>query len=174
MIELQKLKEKERPMQGTLPELVDGFTIREATQADLSPIVRLLADDALGSQRERYEDPLPAGYLRAFEAIDTDPNNELIVIERGQILGTLQLIFIPSISFQGSTRAQIESVRVDQPYRNQGIGRTLCLWAVERARLRGCRLVQLSTNKDRMDAHRFYARLGFIASHEGMKYDLKK
>lgn len=147
---------------------------RQAGRADLGEIVRLLADDHLGQGRERYVEPLPEGYAAAFQAITQDPNNELIVVEQdGAILGTMQLTFIPSLSFQGSRRMQIESVRVDAPYRGQGIGQKMMAWAIERARERGCRFVQLTTHKDRPDAHRFYDRLGFVASHKGMKLDLK-
>jgi ribosomal protein S18 acetylase RimI-like enzyme len=149
--------------------------MRPATRADLVEIVRLLADDELGSGRERLAEPLPAGYEQAFATIETDPNNELIVAEQGGVVvGTMQLTVIPSLSFQGSRRLQIESVRVDGRYRNQGIGRLMMEWAIERAREKNCRLVQLTTHKSRTDAHRFYARLGFVASHEGMKLDLMR
>jgi GNAT superfamily N-acetyltransferase len=160
-------------MQGTLPETHERLTFREATRADVPEVVRMLADDALGRERERYEEPLPQSYMQAFDAIDSDPNSELIVVEQdGAVIGTLHLTFLRSLSFQGSTRAQIESVRVDQPLRGRGIGRQLFGWAIARARRKQCRLVQLTTNKGRPDAHRFYLRLGFVASHEGMKLDL--
>lgn len=149
------------------------ISIRKATRDDLSEIVRMLADDFLGSQRERYEEPLPQSYYDAFEEIERDNNNELIVVEReGKIIGTLQLTFIPSISFQGRKRAQIESVRVDDDYRGKGIGRKLMLWAIKRARQEKCLYVQLTTNNERTDAHRFYFNLGFTALHTGMKLRL--
>lgn len=160
-------------MEGTLPETIGQLTIRQATRDDLGAIVRLLADDLLGQQRERYEDPLPSGYLHAFDAIASDHNAELIVIEQdGLVIGTLHLNFLHSLSFQGSTRLQIESVRVDQPLRGRGIGQAILTWAIARARLKRCRTVQLTTHASRTDAHRFYQRLGFVASHVGMKLDL--
>ncbi|MCB8942335.1 MAG: GNAT family N-acetyltransferase [Ardenticatenaceae bacterium] len=147
--------------------------IRQATREDVREVVRLLVDDVLGSQREQYGADLPQGYYGAFEQINRDENNELIVVERaGEIVGTLQLTFLPGMSYGGSWRGQIEAVRVDGRYRNQRIGQKLVEWAVERARQRGCYLVQLTTNKGRLDAHRFYERLGFVASHEGMKLSL--
>ncbi|GLV54693.1 acetyltransferase [Dictyobacter sp. S3.2.2.5] len=153
----------------------DQLTIRSATRADVPTIVHLLADDVLGRQRECDQDPLPQAYYTAFEQIDRDPNNELIVVElAGEVIGVLQFTLIPSLSFQGGTRAQIESVRVDQRYRSHGIGRYLFEWAIERARQSDCRMVQLTTNASRGDAHRFYERLGFVSSHVGMKLDLAR
>ena len=147
---------------------------RLATRADLPLIVRMLADDDLGSQRERYEDPLPDSYYSAFEQIHNDPNHELIVAEReGEVIGTLHLMFLPSISFQGGLRAQVESVRVDKRFQSQGIGSEMMKWTVERAKQRGAHVVQLTTHKTREDAHRFYERLGFQGSHLGMKLSLK-
>ncbi len=162
---------KKQRMQNKLD--IEQLIIRCATRADVPAIVHLLADDILGEKRELDQDPLPHEYYAAFERIDSDPNNELIVVESaGEVIGTLQFTMIPSLSFQGSTRAQIESVRVDRRYRSHGIGRYLLNWAIERARQEGCRLVQLSTNAGRVDAHRFYERLGFVSSHIGMKLDL--
>jgi GNAT superfamily N-acetyltransferase len=147
---------------------------RSATRADLSSIVRLLADDEMGSMRERYEDPLPEAYVSAFEQIDKDSNHELIVAElNGEIIGTLQLMFLPSISVQGGLRAQVESVRVDKKYRGRGIGSELMKWTIERAKEHGAHVVQLTTHRSRDDAHRFYERLGFSGSHLGMKLSLK-
>lgn len=149
--------------------------IRRATRVDLPEIVRLLADDRFGSRREDYRIPLPQSYYDAFDEIDYDRHNELIVAEvNGEIIGTLQLTFIPSLSYQGGKRAQIEAVRVDRKHRSQGIGGQLFEWAIVRAREEGCRLVQLTTNNTRSDAQRFYERLGFTASHTGMKLDLKR
>ena len=148
----------------------DNLNFRLATINDLPQIVEMLADDFLGKQRERFESPLLESYLQAFEEIERDPNNELIVVEQnGGIIGTLQLTFIPSISFQGGKRAQIESVRVAASARGQGIGKKMFEWAIERAREKNCRMIQLSTNNDRADAQRFYENLGFKASHVGMK-----
>ncbi len=147
--------------------------IRKATRDDVVEIVRMLADDFLGNTRERFEDPLPESYYTAFEDIDRDSNNELVVVEaENKIIGTLQLTFIPSLSFQGSKRAQIEGVRVDSEYRSKGIGRELMVWAIERAREEKCLFVQLTTNNERTNAHRFYFDLGFVASHSGMKLKL--
>jgi GNAT superfamily N-acetyltransferase len=147
---------------------------RLATRADLPPIVRMLADDDLGSQREKIEDPLPESYYSAFEQINNDSNHELLVAERnGEVIGTLHLIFLPSVSFQGGLRAQVESVRVDKRFQNQGIGSQMMEWTMERAKQRGAHVVQLTTHKTRVDAHRFYERLGFKGSHLGMKISLK-
>ncbi len=147
---------------------------RLASRADLPSIIRMLADDELGSQRECYQDPLPPSYYAAFEQIEHDPNHELIVAERnGEVIGTLHLIFLPSVSFQGGLRAQVESVRVDKRFQSQGIGSQMMKWTMERARQRGAHVVQLTTHKTRLDAHRFYERLGFKGSHLGMKLSLK-
>ncbi len=157
---------------------------REATREDLPEIVRMLADDFLGATRERYENPLPESYVKAFEEIEADKNNELIVALLSEpeavatglnetVVGTLQITFTPSISFQGGKRATVESVRVDEKYRGQGIGKELMLWAIERAKKENCIAMQLTTNSDRQDAHRFYENLGFKGSHLGMKLYLK-
>lgn len=146
---------------------------RDAREEDLPSIVRLLADDDLGRTRERYQDPLPESYHAAFRAIEADPNNRLVVVEReGEVVGCLQLTFLPSISFQGGWRLQVEGVRIDRRLRGQGVGERVFGWAVEQGRARGCRMVQLTTNKARPDAIRFYERLGFVHSHAGMKLDL--
>jgi GNAT superfamily N-acetyltransferase len=147
---------------------------RLALRNDLPSIVRMLAEDDLGSQRERNEDPLPAPYYSAFEQIHHDPNHELIVAERdGEVIGTLHLMFLPSISFQGGLRAQVESVRVEKRFQGEGIGTELMKWTMDRAKQRGAHVVQLTTHKTRLDAHRFYERLGFKGSHLGMKFNLK-
>ena len=147
---------------------------RLATKADLPSIVRLLADDELGSQRERNEDPLPDSYYLAYEKINEDPNHELVVAERnGEVIGTLHLIFLPSISYQGGLRAQIESVRIDTRYQSRGIGSQMINWTIKRAEARSAHIVQLTTHRSREDAHRFYERLGFKGTHTGMKLSLK-
>jgi GNAT superfamily N-acetyltransferase len=154
--------------------MTEPLTFRLAKRADLPEIVRMLADDELGRQRECYDDPLPDCYYAAFEQIDGNPYFELIIAEMdGRIVGTLQLIFIPSISFQGGLRAQVESVRVDGSLRGQGIGKKMMEWTMERARERGAHVVQLTTHNTRVDAHRFYERLGFKGTHLGMKISLK-
>ena len=147
---------------------------RIATRADLPSIVRLLADDELGSQRERYENPLPDFYYSAYEEINNDANHELIVAEQGgEVIGTLHLTFLPSISFQGGLRAQIESLRIVTQHQGQGIGSKMMNWAIERAHARGAHIVQLTSHKSREKAHRFYERLGFKGTHLGMKLSLK-
>ena len=153
----------------TDPEL----TFRRARAGDVPTVVGLLAADPLGAQRERAENPLPQSYLDAFEAISADPNQELTVACVGpRIVGVLQLTFIPSLTYQGSWRAQIEGVRVAEEVRSQRVGARLVEWAVDRARDRGCRLVQLTTDKRRPRALAFYQALGFQATHEGMKLAL--
>lgn len=152
----------------------DSLNFRPATIEDLPAIVRMLADDFLGSQRERYEEPLPESYLKAFAEIDSSPNNELIVAEiDGEVIGTMQLTFIPNIAFQGGKRMLIESVRVESKLRGQGIGKKFMEFAINRAKEKDCLFVQLTTAADRTDAHRFYKDLGFTASHVGMKLKLK-
>ncbi|MBW3562265.1 MAG: GNAT family N-acetyltransferase [Actinobacteria bacterium] len=145
--------------------------IREATSEDVPAIVRLLAADQLGAHRE---DPTElADYLDAFERIETDPNNLLLVVEDdGVVVGTLQLTFIPYLTYRGGWRAQVEAVRVAADRRGSGLGRQLMEWAVEQAEERGCHLIQLTSNKVRDDAHRFYESLGFAATHEGFKRHL--
>jgi GNAT superfamily N-acetyltransferase len=146
---------------------VTDVEFRAATRADLPAIVAMLADDALGATRESAGDPV---YAAAFDDIDADPRNTLVVADRdGDVVGTMQLTYIPSLSHRGAERLQIESVRVRADQRGRGLGREMIGWAVDRARARGCRTVQLTTDKRRADAHRFYASLGFVASHEGMK-----
>ena len=130
----------------------------------------MLADDPLGARREQPGDP---AYLAAFTALAADPRQLLVVAEQdGAPVGTLQLTFIPGLSRRGATRAQIEAVRVRADRRGSGLGRELVRWAIDTARERGCVLVQLTTDNSRTDAHRFYERLGFQASHVGMKLPL--
>jgi GNAT superfamily N-acetyltransferase len=200
---------------------------RPAVIDDLQDIVRMLADDFLGRQREQYTDPLPDCYTRAFREIDADPNNEIIVVtasenspppkaeparsssppyqggvaaasadgvvlsptadrelpeppatpgsgslQNPKLIATLQLTYTPSISFRGGRRCTVQSVRVDEKYRGRGIGRELMLWAIERAKQKGCIAIQLTTDAARTDAHRFYENVGFKPSHLGMKLPL--
>ncbi|CAG4967984.1 GNAT family N-acetyltransferase [Novilysobacter luteus] len=151
-----------------------ALTFRAATLEDLSAIVALLANDPLGARRENNTSPLPAPYEAAFMAIDRDPNNELIVVDTPDrpVAGVLQLTFVPHITHEGGWRAQIEGVRVAEDQRSGGIGRQLFQWAIDRAKVRGCHLVQLTSDKKRTDAIRFYEGLGFVASHEGLKLHL--
>lgn len=154
--------------------MVSSVSFRVAKRDDVPVIVRMLADDALGAQRERLEDPLPASYYMAFEHIESDPNNELVIAEneRKDVIGVLQLTFIPSLTYQGSWRALVEGVRVSATVRGQGVGRLLLEHAIARARTRGCHMIQLTTDKRRSEAKHFYESLGFQASHEGMKLSL--
>lgn len=146
------------------------ITFRMAAIQDLEDIVKMLADDSLGSQREKFEQPLPTSYIQAFEAITADPNNELLVAcMADEIIGVLQITFVPYLTYQGGWRATIEGVRTSSAERGRGVGTKLIQWAIERSKERGCHLVQLTTDKKRGDALRFYERLGFVASHEGMK-----
>lgn len=147
--------------------------IRQATLEDLPGIVRLLADDPVGGSRERFEDPLPAEYAEAFRHIQSQAGNEVIVAtEDGRVIGCLQLSFIANLSRLGMLRAQVEGVRVDKDKRGQGIGEALMDYAKDRAKSRKCGLIQLTTDTTRPDARRFYERLGYVASHVGMKLDL--
>ena len=152
---------------------MDGVRFRRASIMDLPAIIELLADDELGRQREQAGPPPSPNYETAFNAIDKDPNQLLAVAENGDdIVGCLQLTFIPGLSRVGMWRGQIESVRVASKHRGSGLGRKLFEWAIEECRKRGCGLVQLTTDKSRPDALRFYQSLGFTASHEGMKLTL--
>lgn len=155
-------------------DLVPDISFRLAAAADLPRIVEMLADDILGRERESMDGPLPGSYAETFRAIEADPNNELLVAcIDGQVVATLQLIYTPSLSFRGSWRATLESVRTASELRGRGIGAALVAHAVGRARARQCGIIQLSTNKARADARRFYERLGFTATHEGMKLMLR-
>jgi len=143
---------------------------RPARRADVPAIVALLADDPIGAGRETVAEEVDAAYWRAFDAIDADPRNTLIVADlAGAVVATMQLTFVPSLTRRGGERAEIEGVRVAAAQRGAGLGRRMITWAVDEARARGCALVQLTTDKRRVDAHRFYESLGFTASHEGMK-----
>jgi ribosomal protein S18 acetylase RimI-like enzyme len=149
---------------------ISSVTIRPARRDDVGVIVGMLADDALGSGRERIEDPLPQSYFEAFEAVDRDPNIQLVIAQDGDgtVIGCLQLCILPGLSSQGASRALIEDVRVASHCRSRGIGEQLVQWAVREARGRGCKLVELLTHNTRVDAQRFYERLGFARSHVGM------
>jgi GNAT superfamily N-acetyltransferase len=151
----------------------DRYDFRPARRADLEAIVALLADDPLGSGRE---DPAGgmAAYAAAFELIERDPMNDVIVADLdGAVAGCLQLTLIPGLARNAMTRAQIEGVRIATYERGRGLGRKMFEWAIAESRKRGAGLVQLTTDKSRPDAHRFYEGLGFVASHEGMKLSLR-
>ncbi len=148
--------------------------LRRATLDDVPGIVALLTDDPLGAEREAAGAAAAMQpYLRAFEAIDADAAQLLLVAETGgTVVATMQLSFIPGLARQGALRAQIEAVRVHADLRGSGLGRAMVGWAVTESRRRGCALVQLTSDKQRPDAHRFYAELGFVATHEGFKLGL--
>jgi len=149
----------------------DGdISFRDARRDDLGAIVHLLADDSLGVRRESVESTPGPQYRAAFDAISADPNNRLIVAQLGnEIIGCLQLTFIPGLSRNGTTRGQIESVRITSHLRGRGLGFDFFKWAIEACRAEGCQMVQLTTDKSREDAQRFYERLGFQSTHDGMK-----
>jgi GNAT superfamily N-acetyltransferase len=148
---------------------------RKATENDVIAIVEMIADDELGKTRENFKIPLPKEYMNAFENISKDNNQELIVIENGEneIIGTLQLTFIQYLTYQGGTRAQIEAVRIRKDQRGTGLGTKMFEWAIERAKERKSHVLQLTTDKQRPKAIKFYIDLGFIDSHEGMKLHFK-
>jgi len=149
-------------------------TIRRATRSDLPSIIAMLADDPLGGAREDTSNPLNSTYGAAFEAINRDPNQLLAVGERdGAVVACLQISFIPGLSRLGQWRGQIESVRVAGSVRGDGVGQQLFEWAITECRRHNCGLVQLTSDKSRTDALRFYEQLGFTASHEGFKLSLE-
>lgn len=149
------------------------LTFRRAVEADLPFIVRLVAEDAVRDTGDKPDEPFHPSYVTALREIDDDPNQLLIVAELdGAAVGTLQLTFIPGIAALGTKRCLIEAVHIAPAHRNKGLGTEMIRWAIEQSRHRGCRMVQLTSNKKRLDAHRFYERLGFLKSHEGFKYYL--
>ena len=147
-----------------------SVTIRRARRDDVGIIVHMLADDPLGSARERIEDPMPASYFSAFETLDRDPNIQLVVAEDGEgaVVGCLQLCVLPGLSSQGASRGLIEDVRVAKHCRSRGIGEQMVQWALAQARANGCIMLELLTHHTRVDAQRFYERLGLQRSHVGM------
>jgi GNAT superfamily N-acetyltransferase len=144
---------------------------RKATERDVSTIVEMIADDELGRKRENFQEPLPIEYLKAFEKIDSDESQELIVVEDedSEIIGTLQLTFIHYLTYRGGIRAQIEAVRIRKDKRGLGLGKTMFDWVIKRSKERKAHLLQLTTDKKRPEAIEFYKSLGFVQSHEGMK-----
>ncbi|GAA5124166.1 GNAT family N-acetyltransferase [Haloechinothrix salitolerans] len=143
------------------------FLLRRATESDVPSLVDLIANDSLGRQRERVDNLTP--YRQAFHAIDSDPAHVLLVAanEDEALVGTMQLTFVRGLARQGALRAQIDAVHVRENCRSLGLGRAMMRWAIDEARRQGCALVRLTSHKQRTDAHRFYSRLGFEASHEG-------
>jgi ribosomal protein S18 acetylase RimI-like enzyme len=149
--------------------MTDTIALRPARREDVAAIVAMLADDPLGQARERIKDPLPKSYFAAFDAIARDGNIRLMVADDGgAVVGCLQLCILPGLSSQGTSRALIEDVRVAAHFRSRGIGDRLVRWAIEEARVRDCKVVELLTHHTRVDAQRFYKRLGFADSHVGM------
>ncbi|MDH3633008.1 MAG: GNAT family N-acetyltransferase [Gammaproteobacteria bacterium] len=147
-----------------------NLKFREAIESDITTLVALLADDELGAKREDLSVPLNHRYLDAFQSIDKDANNELTVVEsNGDLVGMLQLTFIPYLTHTGSWRCLIEGVRIAKTHRGKAVGAKFINWAINRARQRSCSIVQLTSDKQRPDALRFYESLGFEATHEGFK-----
>ncbi|MFD5569581.1 GNAT family N-acetyltransferase [Streptomyces cadmiisoli] len=145
--------------------------IRAVVADDIPAVVGMLADDPLGAQRESPDDLAP--YLVALERLSSDPNQHLMAaVREGQVVGTLQLTIIPGLSRRGATRSIIEGVRIHARERGSGLGTQLIQWAIDESRRQGCQLVQLTSDTSRTDAHRFYERLGFTASHMGFKLPL--
>ncbi|MET7938781.1 GNAT family N-acetyltransferase [Streptomyces sp. NPDC005302] len=145
--------------------------IRAAVAGDVPAVVAMLADDPLGARRESPDDLTP--YLRALERLSADPNQHLVVaVREGRVVGTLQLTVIPGLSRKGATRSVIEGVRIHADERGSGLGTQLIEWAIDESRRQECQLVQLTSDASRTDAHRFYERLGFEASHVGFKLAL--
>lgn len=150
---------------------MSDLTFRAATEADLNTIVAMLADDHLGAQRESPDDLTP--YQRALAEITADPRLMQVICERdGEVLGTMQVSITPGLSRKGMSRMNIEGVRVNSAARGGGVGNEMIRWAIDYARERGCGLVEFTTDKSRVDAHRFYDRLGFEQSHFGYKLKL--
>ena len=153
--------------------MASGLVFRDAELDDLPVIVALLADDHLGQTRENVSSPLDPAYIAAFTALEGDPNQRLIVAEiAGAVVGTMQLSFLPGISRKGAWRCLIEAVRIVAARRGTGLGAEMIGWATEQSRARGCHKLQLTTDKSRVDAHRFYEKLGFKQSHFGYKLEL--
>ncbi|MEF2553864.1 GNAT family N-acetyltransferase [Aurantimonas sp. A2-1-M11] len=148
-------------------------TFRPAQAGDLPAIIALLADDIFGQKREDASSPLNPNYVRALQEIDADPNQvQVVATMNGEVVGTLQLTFIPGLAHGGAWRGQIEGVRIATAHRGSGLGQRMFEWAITQCRTRGCSLVQLTTDKERPDAHRFYERIGFVGSHIGYKLAL--
>lgn len=157
------------PVEGT------AVLLREAMADDVPAVVALLAEDALGASRDGITGPGDLQtYLHAFEALDADPAHLLLVaVDDELVVATMQLSFIPGLARRGALRAQIEAVRVRRGFRGRGLGAAMFAWAIDESRRRGCALVQLTTDTSRSDAHRLYERLGFVASHAGLKLHLR-
>jgi GNAT superfamily N-acetyltransferase len=150
-----------------------SLTYRKAVEADLPFIVKLLSDDAVRATDDRPDEPFHPRYVAALRELEIDPNQMMMLAMLGdETVGTIQLTFIPGISGLGTKRCLLEAVHIAPTHRSKGLGSQMIQWAIEQARQRGCGMVQLTSNKKRLDAHRFYERLGFLKSHEGFKYYL--
>ena len=150
-----------------------SLTFRRAVEADLPFIVRLLTEDAVRVTDDRPDEPFHPRYVAALRELEADPNQMMMVaMLDGETVGTIQLTFIPGISGLGTKRCLVEAVHISPASRSKGLGSEMIRWSIEQARQRGCGMVQLTSNKKRLDAHRFYGRLGFLKSHEGFKYYL--
>jgi GNAT superfamily N-acetyltransferase len=150
-----------------------NLTFRLATIEDLPDIVKMLLDDSLGALREAFSDTLSDQYIKAFEKIKNDPNQELTIVETGgEKVATFHLTFIQYLTHQGGLRAQVEAVRTNSAFRGQGIGTKVFEYVIKRAKEKGCIMVQLTTDKKRPEAIKFYQAIGFTATHEGMKLKL--
>ena len=151
----------------------ETFEVRKAVFSDLSEIVRLLADDDLGATREQWQDPLPPGYVNAFHLIDGDPNQDLmVVVEEEKVIGTFQLSYLQYLTYTGGLRVQVEAVRIDRDHRGRGVGKWMMEWIIGHARVMKAHVVQLTSTKSRKGSIEFYEKMGFEATHEGMKYHL--
>ena len=150
--------------------MIDNLQFSSATRDDIPKIVEMLQDDQLGATRELFSDPLPECYYQAFDEIETEPNNELVIARLdNEMVGFLQITFIPNLTYKGGRRALIESVRVAKSARRNGIGKALIEFAITKSRERNCRVVQLTSNKERKGTIEFYLSQGFDLSHEGFK-----
>ncbi len=150
-----------------------SLTYRRAVEADLPFIVKLLTDDAVRATDDRPDEPFHPRYVAALRELEADPNQMMMLeLLDGETVGTIQLTFIPGISGLGTKRCLVEAVHIAPTHRSKGLGSQMIHWAIEQARERDCGMVQLTSNKKRLDAHRFYERLGFHKSHEGFKYYL--
>lgn len=150
-----------------------SLTYRKAVEADLPFIVKLLTEDAVRVTDDKPDEPFHPRYVAALNELSADPNQMMMVaVLDGEVVGTVQLTFIPGISSLGMKRCLVEAVHIAPAHRSKGLGTEMIRWAIEQGRERGCGMVQLTSNKKRLDAHRFYERLGFLKSHEGFKYYL--
>lgn len=151
------------------------MVFRKATKIDVPEIVKILAEDKLGKLRENYQEPLPQNYYNAFETINSDKNQELMVVfseDNSSIIATFQLTIIPYLSYNGRSRALLENVMVQKNHQGKGIGKQIIDWCILKAKEKNAHVLQLTSDKQRPQAIKFYEKFGFKASHEGMKLHL--